>query len=641
MSDLYDILDPWGFSDNSNSAATGAGSTGSGYSDSTRSCLDRVILPPIYTIAYSAAIKAGSGSITRDVLQRVLAYSDLPRHIIGQIILAADTGAPMISQQDFNLALAMAALAQKNMPPSIDTVLFHRDDLPVPEIDGIEALLTDADMEIPRQSISSPAFADTSDDPWLSAAAKGADMPVASATAAMGAVSVSADGVVSGSAPPADLTNGNAGKGQQNQGVVAAAENRSSISGGGGVSSQTFVPQISMDTTQWKLDVEDVSIKESAERGGIVFKHTNYEVTTRSFTAMVVRRYNDFFWISNYLVRRYPYRMHPNIPPKGFPDNRVKGLTRFSSAILRIPFLRRDALVIQFFSNTDEFARVVKVGNLDMDAEEFDPNEEAGNTPWAEIQQTYMAFDDFYGQVSRDEEKYRVQITALEKIARYTQAIGDELYAYSDTLRTLNMPTESATGSRKFYMLSKAKRALNGNLNELSMSFGDASLLDKSQGEVMKTMSAEYLRRLYDVVIAMKLMMDRIRQMDKGKEILRVRERIDANRKALGLLSGESATSVSSTAASGPVDRSGMERLEKLIGEDTADLNKLELEQQCIELRFYQELARYKCYESFLHTHYHRFVEERIKHHTLALNAWKQALVTADDLPTNPLDFIS
>ncbi|KAI7829039.1 hypothetical protein BX661DRAFT_197846 [Kickxella alabastrina] len=578
MSDLYDILDPWGFSDNTTAQPLVLAQPGLGWQRHHH----------------------------RDVLQRVLTYSDLPSHIIGQIILAADTGAPVVSQQDFNLALAMAALAQKNMRPSIDTVLFHRDDLPVPEIDGIEALLTDADMEIPRQSISSPDFADTSDDPWLSAVAKGADMPVASATAAMGAVSVSADGVVSGSAPPASLSNGNAGKGQQKQ---------VSISGSGGVSSQTFVPQISMDTTQWN------------SMGGIVFKHTNYEVTTRSFTAMVVRRYNDFFWISNYLVRRYPYRMHPNIPPKGFPDNRVKGLTRFSSAILRIPFLRRDALVIQFFSNTDEFARVVKVGNLDMDAEEFDPNEEAGNTPWAEIQQTYMAFEDFYGQVSRDEEKYR--------------AIGDELYAYSDTLRTLNMPTESATGSRKFYMLSKAKRALNGNLNELSMSFGDASLLDKSQGEVMKTMSAEYLRRLYDVVISMKLMMDRIRQMDKGKEIVRIRERIDANRKALGLLSGESATSVSSTAASGPVDRSGMERLEKLIGEDMADLNKLELEQQCIELRFYQELARYKCYESFLHTHYHRFVEERIKHHTLALNAWKQALVTADDLPTNPLDFIS
>ncbi|KAJ1882659.1 hypothetical protein LPJ57_000758 [Coemansia sp. RSA 486] len=305
--------------------------------------------------------------------------------------------------------------------------------------------------------------------------------------------------------------------------------------------------------------------------------------------------------------------------------------------MLRIPFLRRDPLVIQFFSNSDEFSRVVKVGNLDMDAEEIDPIEEAGNTPWSEIRDTYAAFDDFYTQVARDEEKYRIQITSLEKIARYKQAIGDELYAYSETVRKLNMPTEGSTNSRKFYKLSKAKRALNNNLNDLSMSFSDVSLLDKSQGEVIKAMSAEYLRRLYDVVISMKLMMDRMRLMDRNKEIQRIGDRNLSNRKALAQISGDS----SGGADSGVVDRSSIERLERLIGEDTTELKKLESEQRCIELRFYQELARYKCYESFLQTHYHRLVEEQIKHHTLVLNAWKQALVTADDLPTNPLDFIS
>ncbi|KAJ2699358.1 Sorting nexin mvp1 [Coemansia sp. IMI 203386] len=635
MSDLYDILDPWGPSNSGGgSGAAAPGPHMPGFSDSARSCLDKVILPPVYTIAYSSAKKAGGGRITRDVLQKALAYSGLPRHTIGQIILAADTGALEISQQDFNLALAMAALAQKNMSPTIDTVLFHKDDLPVLELDGVEALVSSSSSDASDQAFgdipgsnqgTGPAgFSDNSDDPWLSAMAKSSGAPVA----AMGAVTLDANGAESiSSAPPA----GSLRVSKEQQG----AGGRNSVSSGSGA--ETFVPQIDMDAVQWKLDLEDVSIKESAEKGGIVFKHTNYEVSTRSFSAMVVRRYNDFFWISNYLVKRYPYRMHPNIPPKGFADNRIKGLTRFSSAMLRIPFLRRDPLVIQFFSNSDEFSRVVKVGNLDMDAEEIDPTEEAGNTPWSEIRDTYAAFDDFYSQVARDEEKYRIQITSLEKIARYKQAIGDELYAYSETVRKLNMPTEGSTNSRKFYKLSKAKRALNNNLNDLSMSFSDVSLLDKSQGEVIKAMSAEYLRRLYDVVISMKLMMDRMRLMDRNKEIQRIGDRNLSNRKALAQISGDS----SGGADSGVVDRSSIERLERLIGEDTTELKKLESEQRCIELRFYQELARYKCYESFLQTHYHRLVEEQIKHHTLVLNAWKQALVTADDLPTNPLDFIS
>ncbi|KAJ2343405.1 Sorting nexin mvp1, partial [Coemansia sp. RSA 2671] len=533
MSDLYDILDPWGPS-NGRATAVGPGM------ETSRECLDKVVLPPIYIIAYSAALKSGGGRITREVLQRVLGFSDLPRQTIGQIVLAADMGVEALSQRDFNLALAMTALAQKNMTPTIESVAFHKGDLPVPELNGIETLTASAGM-----GSHSPVFDggnSGNDDPWLSAARNSA--AAAPPTSAMAGMSV-ADNA------------GKAGASSDNNNTYLAKEQQS---GGGtanygepvrtGANAETYVPKINMDAAQWQLDLEDVTIKESAERGGIVFKHTNYEVNTRSFSAMVVRRYNDFFWISSYLVKRYPYRMHPNIPPKGFPDNRVKGLTRFANAILRIPFLRRDALVIQFFSNTDEFSRVVKVGNLDMDAEEFDPKEEAAGVPESEIQQTYQAFDEFYGQVTRDEEKYRTQITALEKISRYKQAIGDELNAYSDTLHVPNMPSEGSQRSTKFHVLSRAKRSLRSNLNELSMSFSDASLLDKSQGEVMKTMSAEYLRRLYDVVISMKLMMERVRLMDRSRDTQRIKERNDANVMAVTQLSSET----SSGSATGPAD---------------------------------------------------------------------------------------
>ncbi|KAJ2558600.1 Sorting nexin mvp1 [Coemansia sp. RSA 1933] len=639
MSDLYDILNPWGPS------GTGGPETGStsdsgilGSSilegDASRMCLDKAVLPPVYTIAYSAGLKAGGGRITREALQKVLGYSGLPRHVTGQITLAADTGAPMMSQRDFNLALAMTALAQKNMPPSIENVVFHKDDLPEPDLKGVEALATESQsdgvgIDDSGRDAGNSVYPDNPDDPWFTTS-KGSTAMAAPSTA-MAGMSLSGDGVSPSNAslPAAPYNSTN----DQKSSRKASVDNETST--------QTTVPTINMEKVQWQLDLEDVSIKESAEKGGIVFKHTNYEVSTRSFTAMVVRRYNDFFWISNYLVKRYPYRMHPNIPPKGFPDNRIKGLTRFSSAILRIPFLRRDALVIQFFTNTDEFSRVVKVGNLDTDAEEFDPKEEAGSTPWAEIKETYIGFDDFYSQVIKDEEKYRTQITSLEKIARYKQAIGDELCAYSDTLRHTNMPLESVTGSAKFLVQSKAKRTLTTNLNELSMSFSDVSLLDKSQGEVMKTISAEYLRRLYDVVISMKLMMDRMRLLDKSKEIQRVCERNNNNRKSLSQLNGDPSGNGASGNREQQPDRASIERLERLVKEDTDELQKLELEQQCIEVRFYQELARYRCYESFLQTHYHRIMEDQIKHHTLVLNAWKQALVNADSLPTNPLDFIS
>ncbi|KAJ2617777.1 Sorting nexin mvp1 [Coemansia sp. RSA 1365] len=609
MSDLYDILDPWGPS-NGNTTGGSTAAMVPGIEESSRRFLDNVALPPVYAAAHAAALRAGEGRVTRDVLLQTLDYSDLPRHVIGQIVLAADTGAGSLSKQDFNLALAMTALAQKNMSPSLENVMLHKDDLPVPVLDSISEL-TSSGADGPRPQSASAAL-EASDDPWLNTAKGPGDL--AASAAALGAMSL------------ADSSNASESKEGQRQQQQKGFD--------GNTAAQTLVPNINMEAMQWQLDMEDVSIKEAAEKGGIVFKHTNYEISTRSFSSMVVRRYNDFFWISNYLIKRYPYRMHPNIPPKGFPDNRIKGLTRFSSAILRTPFLRRDALVIQFFTNTDEFSHVVKVGNLDMDAEEIEPEEELGSTPWAEVQQTYVAFDDFYGLVARDEEKYRAQITSLEKIARYKQAIGDELYTYSDTLRKTNTPRESVSGSRKYHMQSPAKRTLDSGLNELCMSFGDASLLEKSHGEVLKTISAEYLRRLYDVVVSMKLMMDRLRQSDKQREIHRIRERSDSSSKQLALLSGSD-----TPGASG--DRSSIERLERILREDAAELERLEREQRCIEVRFYHELARYRCYECFLQAHYHGIVEEQIKHHTLALNAWRQALATADELPSNPLDFIS
>ncbi|KAJ2162363.1 Sorting nexin mvp1 [Coemansia sp. RSA 552] len=594
--ELYDILNPWGPPANGSTGPepgdSGHGMLGaSGLDEPSRRCLDKVVLPPVYAIAHSAALKTGGGAITREALQKVLGFSGLPRHILGQIVLAADVGTGALTQRDFNLALAMTGLAQKNMAPSVESVMFHKDDLPTPDLDGVETLVSD----MPAAAAERPQLADTEDDPWLSAPAAAAEGGAAAAAAAAGRTS-----------PDARARPGTAPKEETEAEAARQAG-----------------PSIDMDPVQWRLDVEDVSIKEAAEKGGIVFKHTNYEVSTRSFSSMVVRRYNDFFWISNYLVQRYPFRMHPNIPPKGFADNRIKGLARFSNAVLRMPFLRRDALVIQFFSNTDEFAHVVKVGNLDTDAEEIDADAEAQAAGATAVSETYAAFDDFYGQVAREEEKYRTQITALEKMARHEQAIADEMCAYSDTIRAVNAPRESISGSRQFHVVPPAKRRLDAGLGELSVSLGDASLLERSHGEVLKSVSAENLRRVYDVVISMKLLMDRMRNADRRRDIQRLRDRLAAREL-------ESANA----------DRATAERLDRVSRDDAAELALLEREQRCIEVRFCVELARYRGYESFLQRHYHAYVADQIKHHTLALNAWTQALATADELPGDPGGYI-
>lgn len=69
-----------------------------------------------------------------------------------------------------------------------------------------------------------------------------------------------------------------------------------------------------------------VRIKEVPEKEGLVFKHTNYAIThdlklglnSPSGSKKVTRRYSDFVWLLEFLLKKYPFRVIPGLPPKKF-----------------------------------------------------------------------------------------------------------------------------------------------------------------------------------------------------------------------------------------------------------------------------------------------------------------------------------
>lgn len=70
---------------------------------------------------------------------------------------------------------------------------------------------------------------------------------------------------------------------------------------------------------------EAVNITLLSEKEGVfMFQHRNYQVTSRRRGAKVVRRYSDFVWLLNCLLKRYPFRQVPLLPPK-----RMAGKQRF------------------------------------------------------------------------------------------------------------------------------------------------------------------------------------------------------------------------------------------------------------------------------------------------------------------------
>lgn len=68
-----------------------------------------------------------------------------------------------------------------------------------------------------------------------------------------------------------------------------------------------------------------IKIKEVPEKEGLLFKHINYAITheiklgmSGPGTKKVIRRYSDFAWLLEFLLKKYPFRVIPGLPPKKF-----------------------------------------------------------------------------------------------------------------------------------------------------------------------------------------------------------------------------------------------------------------------------------------------------------------------------------
>ncbi|CCF55955.1 hypothetical protein KAFR_0A05200 [Kazachstania africana CBS 2517] len=117
------------------------------------------------------------------------------------------------------------------------------------------------------------------------------------------------------------------------------------------------------------LSPDIITIEEIPEREGLLFKHINYNVSLLTKLpnvespkdGAVIRRYSDFVWLQEILIKRYPFRMIPELPPKKigtsstnldpiFLQKRLNGLTRFINLIMKHPVLQQDDLVLTFLT---------------------------------------------------------------------------------------------------------------------------------------------------------------------------------------------------------------------------------------------------------------------------------------------------
>ncbi|RCH79698.1 Sorting nexin mvp1, partial [Rhizopus azygosporus] len=68
---------------------------------------------------------------------------------------------------------------------------------------------------------------------------------------------------------------------------------------------------------QWLSSLDTILLSKVPEKeGNFLFKHVNYQLESEKLGTKVIRRFSDFWWLWEVLLRRYPFRLIPHLPPK-------------------------------------------------------------------------------------------------------------------------------------------------------------------------------------------------------------------------------------------------------------------------------------------------------------------------------------
>lgn len=198
----------------------------------------------------------------------------------------------------------------------------------------------------------------------------------------------------------------------------------------------------STDNYQWFLDRDLIKVNVAPEKEGFLFKHTNYVVESQQRSSVVLRRYSDFFWLLETLVKRYPFRILPNLPPKKlggmdavFLDKRRKGLTRFVNFLVCHPVLAKDEVVEKFLSEPSELLawRRQHPPSIEEEFVRLNPDVKQMQT------EVPADLDERLAKVGNNLtisiEHYKIMCFAVERMIKRTEAQVVDYARYSSSIR--------------------------------------------------------------------------------------------------------------------------------------------------------------------------------------------------------------
>ncbi|KZT59030.1 hypothetical protein CALCODRAFT_481801 [Calocera cornea HHB12733] len=439
-------------------------------------------VPSIYHQALAAADPTGSGDVSLNALHRVLSTSHLPAATIERIVNLVSSR-PRVSKLEFFVALALVGLAQQGKDVSIEQVaaLAAQSALPSPTLQ-----LGSAAAPMSPTSLPAPAYSET--DPW-SVSSRQPDATPASPTGTAG-VALGGGSTVSGPGLPREWW-----KKQEN--VVV-----------------TLVPE---------------------KQGFMLNRYMVYQIQSDRGAA-VTRRYSEFAFLYDCLLRRYPFRIITALPPKrigpdeAFLEQRRKGLTRFINFVANHPILKEDGLVSVFLTEPS-FDAWRKHSSISLDEESYSKRVDA-----VEEMSIPSDLEEKLGivriKIPGLIEQWNRICTTAERLVKRREGAAADLSRLTMTLNTLTEINQECWRSPNDHDGCDLCVGVRNGLSQVSASFQTQADAVELRARTIMLTTLESLKMERDLYVAVRDLFIRHDRLSVD-QVEKLRKRVEASSKKL------------------------------------------------------------------------------------------------------------
>ncbi|KAF9951868.1 Sorting nexin mvp1 [Mortierella alpina] len=572
-------------------------------------------LPAIYTTAFDLAQPSG-GKVTVLAVNKIMGVSGLPPAAVDKImnIVVAPTRS-RITKGECSVALALVAMAQKNMDLTIENLTAHREDLPIPHLPGLESIDfgTTADTSAMYSTSTIPKHhpvnvGSSISDPWRSSTYKGNGYPPPPSYLA---------------SPPIPSTDS------------ATAHDPGAVR---------------VDMHHWFLNLDTIRITFAPEKEGIfLFKHTNYIVESKNYKTTVIRRYSDFWWLLEVLGKRFPYRILPNLPPKRlgvadevFLERRLRGLIRFMNALMRHPVLRNDPLVLSFLTEPVELSlwrKNVVISTEDEFTSQLPIPESLPKQVPLDLE---LQLENIKRRLPTSIEYFRSMVHVMDRVQKRTEATAADFMRYSLALNAL------ADCERQCHVEDCFNCGqLSQGYSKIGSHICQASNVLEEQAKAMQRGMVEDLKRHRDLLVSVGELLERRDRSREGTMVGILQKRITSNEAKLRGLKASAAAAASAAVtaarAEGGVSAANLgdpgaydaqiEKVTNNIHSDRANLQILLQRTVLMQYTLWMEITYYHKNQATIATLYQNFVHEQIKSSQSLRDNWKSLSPIVHELP--------